>query len=205
MFCLVRTAPPKHEGISFLLIDMATPGVRTRPIRLISGASPFCETFFDDVRVPAKNRVGREGQGWEIAKALLGEERRAMSRLREQRTDDEEPLEALAARYGVAGDPLIADRIAAANLEHLAIKLTLARGADPSVLKVAVSEAAKRRRELRVAIAGFQGLGWEGEGFSAQELAMTRDWLRSRALSIEGGSTEIQLNIIARRVLGLPD
>ena len=205
MFCLVRTAPPKHEGISFLLIDMASPGVRARPIRLISGASPFCETFFDEVRVPARNLVGREGQGWEIAKMLLGEERRAMSRLREQRTDDEEPLESLAARYGVGDDPLLADRIAAANLEHLAIKLTLRRGADPSVLKVAVTEAAKRRRELRVAITGFQGLGWEGEGFSPEELAITRDWLRSRALTIEGGSTEIQLNIIARRVLGLPE
>jgi acyl-CoA dehydrogenase len=215
MFCLVRTDPraPRHEGLSFLLIDMESPGIRARPIRLISGASPFCETFFDDVRVPAENLVGREGQGWEIAKALLAEERRAMSRLRDERTDEEEPLQALASRYGVTGDAILEDRIARAELDRLAVKLTLRRYADEgrtagpeaSVLKVTATEASKRARELRVAIAGFKGLGWEGEGFSDDELALARDYLRSRALSIEGGTTEIQLNIIAKRVLGLPD
>jgi acyl-CoA dehydrogenase len=208
MFCLVRTAPPKHEGVSFLLIDMETPGIRVRPIRLISGASPFCETFFDDVRVPARNLVGREGQGWEIAKALLAEERRAMSSLRDQRTDDEEPLMAVARRFGVERD--FAERVVAADLDFQAVRLTIRRyadegGGDPSVLKVAATEVAKRRKELRVELAGFGGLGWEGEGFAEDDLAAARDWLRSRALTIEGGTTEIQLNILARRALGLPD
>ena len=210
IFCLVRTGPGR-EGISFLLIDMASPGIAVKPIRLISGASPFCETFFDGVRVPAENLVGGEGKGWEIAKALLGHERTAMSRLRDQRTDEEEPLAAVARRMGAGDDAALADRIAAADIDQLACKLTLRRyaeegktGAEASLLKVVVTETTKRRKQLRVEIAGFQGLGWEGDGFSAEDLAATRDWLRTRALSIEGGTTEIQLNILAKRVLGLP-
>jgi alkylation response protein AidB-like acyl-CoA dehydrogenase len=208
MFCLVRTAPPRHEGISFLLIDMETPGIRVRSIPLISGASPFCETFLDEVRVPAENLVGREGQGWEIAKALLSEERKAMSRLRDQRTETEEPLAQVARRYGVLAEH--AAEVVAADLDFQAVRLTLRRYAeeghlDASVLKVMSTEVAQRRRALRVALAGHCGFGWDGEGFSDDELVSTRDWLRSRALTIEGGSTEIQLNIIAKRVLGLPD
>ncbi len=210
IFCLVRTGPGR-EGISFLLIDMASPGITVRPIELLSGASPFCETFFDEVRVPAGNLVGREGQGWEIAKALLAEERAAMSRLRGRRSADEEPLAETARRYGVEDDALLADRIAAADIDLLAAQLTLRRyqaegrsGAETSLLKVVVSETSQRRAQLRVELAGFRGLGWDGDAFETAELAATRDWLRTRALSIEGGTTEIQLNILARRVLGLP-
>jgi alkylation response protein AidB-like acyl-CoA dehydrogenase len=220
MFCLVRTdaRAPKHEGISFLLIDMATPGITARPIKLISGASPFCETFFEGVRVPVRNLVGAAGQGWTIAKALLKHERALIAGARDAATDEEESLHAMARRYlGVDGcgrlpQPVLRDRVAQANLDALACRLALRRsaelgraGADASMFKLYGTELSKRRKELRVAIAGFRGLGWDGPGFSAEELQLTRDWLRSRASSIEGGTSEIQLNLIAKRVLGLPD
>jgi acyl-CoA dehydrogenase len=220
MFCLVRTdaRAPKHEGISFLLIDMATPGITARPIKLISGASPFCETFFESVRVPARNLVGAAGQGWTIAKALLKHERALIAGARDAATDEEEPLHAMAKRYlGVDGcgklpQPVLRDRVAQADLDALACRLALRRsaelgrsGADASMFKLYGTELSKRRKELRVAIAGFQGLGWQEPGFSTEELQLTRDWLRSRASSIEGGTSEIQLNLIAKRVLGLPD
>src|SRR5581483_3390740 len=213
MFCLVRTdaRAPKHEGISFLLIDMATPGIAARPIRLISGASPFCETFFESVRVPAKNLVGRAGQGWTIAKALLKHERALIANARDAATAEEEPLETTARRYGALGDPILRDRVTQASLDGLCNTLALKRsaelaraGAEISMFKYYGTELSKRRRELRVELAGFQGLGWEAPGFSTAELEWVREWLRSRASSIEGGTSEIQLNIIARRVLGLP-
>ena len=217
MFCLVRTDPvaPKHQGVSFLLIDMGTPGIAGRPIRLISGASPFCETTFDDVRVPARNVVGEPNRGWEVAKAVLEHERALISDLRDQRSDGE-ALEELARVYGALDDEGLRQRIARLNLDLLAYRLTVARareaarvrgtpGPETSMLKLYGTEVSKRRYELMVAIAGYQGLGWSGESFSPAELSRTRAWLRSRASSIEGGSSEIQLNIIAKRVLGLPD
>jgi acyl-CoA dehydrogenase len=219
MFCLVRTDPaaPKRDGISFVLIDMATPGVSTRPIRLLSGASPFCQTFFDGVRVPARNRVGAEGQGWTIAKALLKHERALIAKARDHAAAEEEPLGAMARRYlgaveGRLADPLLRDRIAQADLDALCFRLLLegaaaagAPGPETSLHKLYGTELSKRRKELRVEIAGYAGIGWQGPGFSDGELALVRDWLRSRASSIEGGTSEIQRNIIARRVLGLGD
>jgi alkylation response protein AidB-like acyl-CoA dehydrogenase len=207
MFCLVRTDPGalKHAGISFLLIDMRTPGITACPIRLISGASPFCETFFEDVRVPAKNLVGAPGQGWTIAKSLLKHERALIARSRDAATADEEPLEETARRYGALEDASLRDRIIQANLDHLANRLLVRRAASlaPSLLKLCATELSKRRRELRVLAAGWRGIATEGA--SDEELRFARDWLRSRASSIEGGTSEIQLNIIARQVLGLPD
>ncbi len=225
IFCLVRTdaKAPKHEGISFLLIDMATKGVSVKPITLLSGASPFCETFFEDVRVPAENLVGPLNGGWTVAKALLDHERSLISQIRDAAAANEESLESLARRYiglgaesGILNDPSLRDRITQANMDLLCNKLTMRRssearaaglppGNETSMFKLYGTELNKRRRELMVLIAGFQGLGWEGDSFSREELTRTRDWLRSRANSIEGGSTEIQLNIIAKRVLGLPD
>jgi alkylation response protein AidB-like acyl-CoA dehydrogenase len=222
MFCLVRTDPnaQKHDGISFLLIDMATPGISARPIRLISGNSPFCETFFDEVRVPRKNLVGRAGAGWTIAKRLLQHERALISEMRDS-FPDEETLESVARRYigppsGPLADASLRDRIVQANMDFYCNKITLRRsaeaaeagrgpGPESSMFKLYGTELNKRRRELMVEILGYQGLGWEGEGFDASELQRTRSWLRSRANSIEGGTSEIQLNIIAKRVLGLPD
>jgi alkylation response protein AidB-like acyl-CoA dehydrogenase len=224
MFCLVRTgtdpAAKKHEGISFLLIDMTSPGLSVRPIQLISGSSPFCETFFDDVKVPASNLVGKPGGGWGIAKALLEHERELISQMRERAAAIEEPLESLAKRYIGddlrSADPVLRDRITQANMDDLCSKLTLRRsaeaakagrapGPETSMFKLYGTELSKRRREIKIGILGFAGLGWSGDDYAAEELAITRDWLRSRASSIEGGSSEIQLNIIATRVLGLPD
>ena len=225
MFCLVRTDPavPRHEGIGFLLVDLASPGVRVRPIKLISGLSPFCETFFDDVRVPARNLVGAPNQGWTVAKALLEHERSSIGSLRSSAFSAEEPLQDLARRSlggegGTLPDPILRDRVTQANLDELAYQLTFRRaaetaaarksavtmgetpkppGPESSVLKLCGMELNKRRKELRVVLAGFPAL--------AAEDPRAREWLRSRANSIEGGTTEIQLNIIAKRILGLPD
>ncbi|MCC6648576.1 MAG: acyl-CoA dehydrogenase family protein [Polyangiaceae bacterium] len=224
MFCLVRTNPsaPKHQGISFVLIDMASPGITVRPIQLISGASPFCETFFEGVRVPVDQRVGDEDAGWEIGKYLLSHERSNISLSRDAQSSVEEPLAAQARRYegGAPGEPLrdasLRDRITQVDLDFLCNKLALRRaaeeaaagrpaGSEASMFKLVGTEVNKRRRELKVALRGFAGLGWEGEGYLDDELTTTREWLRSRANSIEGGSSEVQLNILAKRVLGLPD
>jgi alkylation response protein AidB-like acyl-CoA dehydrogenase len=217
MFCLVRTdaTGPKHDGISFLLIDMASPGISTRPIQLISGSSPFCETRFDGVRVPAANLVGREGGGWQIAKRLLEHERSIISVMRDRAAEESETLPAMYRRLG-GGDASLRERVLQSELDFLCNRLTLERtreasaaGKNPgpasSMFKLYGTELNKRRKQLRVELAGYQGLGWEGPGFTADELQLTREWLRSRASSIEGGTSEIQLNIIAKRVLGLPD
>ena len=210
MFCLVRTDPdvPKHQGITFLLIDMTTPGISTRPIRLISGASPFCETLFEDVRVPARNVVGAQNHGWEVAKAVLEHERTLLSGLSDAGTSEKDALPDVARAYGVLSDPVTRDAIAQLEIDLLAHRLTVQRaggGAASSGLKLYGTEVGKRRHELLVAMMGYRGLGWSGDEFKAAELHRTRAWLRSRATSIEGGTSEIQLNIITKRVLGLPE
>lgn len=222
MFLLVRTDPGsrKHAGISFLLMDMDSPGVSVRPIRLISGSSPFCETFLADVRVPVRNVVGRINDGWRIAKALLGHERTMIADAFKER-DDSERLLSLARRYvgeenGRIVDLLVRDRITQVEMDQACLDLTLARsrdgakaghrpGPESSIFKLYGTELNQRKRGLMVEILGPQALGWEGPGFADDELRVTRDWLRSRGNSIEGGTSEVQLNIIARRVLGLPD
>jgi alkylation response protein AidB-like acyl-CoA dehydrogenase len=221
MFLLVRTDPTvKHAGISFLLMDMESPGVAVRPIKLISGESPFCETFLTDVRVPVKNVVGEVGAGWGIAKMLLGFERNMIADVFKTREDRSRLLK-LARRYlrtdaGRITDAVLRDRLTQVELDQLCMDLTLARsrdrtkagqppGPESSIFKLYGTELNQRRRELMVSIAGPQGIGWEGPGFSDDELALTRDWLRSRGNTIEGGTSEIQLNIIAKHVLGLPD
>jgi alkylation response protein AidB-like acyl-CoA dehydrogenase len=212
IFCLVRTDPArKHEGISFLLIDMTSPGVEARPIRLISGASPFCETFFTDVRVPRENLVGRMGGGWEIAKRLLQYERQSISAGAFGRDPGLEP-EAAAKIYAGDGttiaDPDLRARIAAWRMDAEALGLTVGRvqaearsgggvGPAASILKYAAAKLNQDRHELMVEIMGMQGLGWRenggGDDFSDAELAVTRQWLRSKGNSIEGGTSEINL------------
>jgi len=225
MFLLVRTDPDavKHAGISFVLMDMSAPGVSVRPIQLISGYSPFCETFLHDVRVPRRNVVGKVNAGWPIAKMLLGFERTMIADVFLERDDATGPDRALdlARRYvgpsrGPIGDPLIRDRITQSKLDQECLDLTLQRtkdsakagqapGPESSIFKYYGTELNKRRHELFLSILGPQALGWEGAGFEPREVKLTREWLRSRANSIEGGTSEIQLNIIAKRVLGLPD
>jgi alkylation response protein AidB-like acyl-CoA dehydrogenase len=221
MFLLVRTnTEKKHAGITFLLMDMDTPGVSVRPIKLISGASPFTETFITDVRVPVANVVGEIDAGWNIAKTLLRFERNMIADAFKEREDRNRLLK-LARRYvgpesGRLADPVLRDRMTQVELDQLALDLTLSRsrdrlkagqppGPEASIFKLYGTELNQRRRELAGAIAGPQALGWEGPGFTPEELGMTRDWLRSRGNTIEGGTSEIQLNIIAKQVLGLPD
>ncbi len=223
MFVLVRTdfEAPKNTGITFLLMDMESPGVSVRPIKLISGSSPFCETFLSDVRVPVANVIGEINAGWTMAKALLGHERTMIADAFKERDDSMRLLE-MARRYlgtdedGRVGDRVLRDRMTQVELDQACLDLTMARirdnakagkapGAESSILKYYGTELNQRRRELMVHIAGPQGLGWEGPGFEPGELKLTRDWLRSRGNTIEGGTSEIQLNVIAKRVLGLPD
>ena len=222
MFLLVRTNPEakKHAGISFMLMDMETPGVSVKPIKLISGASPFCETFITDARVPARNIVGQEGGGWGIAKMLLQFERNMIADVFKER-EDRQRLINMARKYlptdgGRIVDAVMRDRVTQVELDQQALDLTLSRnrdrlkagqppGAASSFFKLYGTELNQRRRELMVQIAGPQALGWEGAGFKPEELGLTRDWLRSRGNTIEGGTSEIQLNIIAKQVLGLPD
>ena len=225
IFCLVRTDPdaPKHEGISFVLFAMDQPGVSVRRIRLISGASPFCETFFDNAIAHKADLVGGLNKGWTVAKRLLQHERSGMAMLAsgENRETGAE-LHTLARRY--AGQPAAADRIEppalrAAIARHYidarAFQLTQRRtveesagatpGAATSIFKYAGANLRKQRAELQMALLGTRGVGWGGDGFAAEELATTRAWLAGKAGSIAGGSNEVQLNIIAKRVLGLPD
>ena len=223
IFALVRTDPTakKHEGISFLLIDMATPGVSTKPIRLISGSSPFCETFFDNVRVPKQNLVGKLNHGWTIAKRLLEHERSMISSIGNRQGGRDIPMESIAKRYtgeqdGRIADATLRERIGKHKMDGRAFQLTMRRsteeakagqgpGAAASMFKYYGTEQNKRRYELLLSAMGTQALGWEGDGFGEEELQVTREWLRSKANSIEGGTSEVQLNVIAKRVLGLPD
>ncbi|RAK58834.1 acyl-CoA dehydrogenase [Phenylobacterium hankyongense] len=220
-FCLVRTDnTKKHEGISFLLIDMKSPGVEARPIRLIAGNSPFCETFFTDVKVPKANLVGPLNGGWTIAKRLLQFERNGMG----SRQNGPAP----AAVHEIARDYVGADetgrladrdlrtRIVEHEMETRLVQLTNRRAAAEaksnqgpsaatSIMKNASMKVGQDRLELLLEVMGAQGLGWEGEGFAAEELTTVRSWLSSKAFSIFGGSAEIQNNIISKRILGLPE
>lgn len=213
IFCLVRTDPaaPKHQGISFLLFDMASPGVSTRPILLISGYSPFCETFFDDVKVPKDQLVGEVNKGWDVAKYLLGHEREMISGMGLGGLSGA----ALGAglRDAVAADPLLRADVARFDVDAMAframserfideLKAGRAHPAQPSMMKYAGTELNKRRHELIVAAGGSEALEWESERSRGGKAA--REWLRTKANSIEGGTSEVQLGIIAKRILELP-
>jgi alkylation response protein AidB-like acyl-CoA dehydrogenase len=222
IFCLVRTSTEsKHGGISFLLFDMASPGVEARPIKLISGASAFCETFFTNVEVPKANLVGNINGGWDIAKELLQHERGMISEIGRTVGGTTPPVDVIAKRYlgladGSIGDPVLRDAVARHVMDDHAFALTLRRAAEESsagaangglssMFKYYGTEQNKRKFELILKCAGAAALGWEGEDFTEEELTICRTWLRSKGNSIEGGTSEIQLNVIAKRVLGLPD
>jgi alkylation response protein AidB-like acyl-CoA dehydrogenase len=224
-FCLVRTdATKKHEGISFVLIDMRLPGVETRPIKLISGESPFCETFFAGVKIPKENLVGKINGGWEIAKRLLQYERQNISAgFGEGGTAGgaSGDLGEVAKTYVGLEDGKLADldlrqRITLNKMNFQALRQTIGRtaaesraangpSAATSIIKYAAAEFAKERSELMVEAMGGQGLGWAGDGFSPAELTAVHGWLRTKANSIEGGTSEVNLNVVSKRVLGLPD
>ena len=218
IFCLVRTdTAKKHTGISFLLLDMASPGVSTRPIRLISGKSPFCETFFDGVRVPRDQLVGELNGGWSVAKYLLTHEREMIGAVGERSTAAAPRDAALAVAgrdaQGRLDAPMLRADIARFEADEAAFRAWMAMvaaqhragQAHPAVssgLKYVGAELNKRRWELLMAAGGNGALEWTGE--RSQEGAVPRAWLRSKANSIEGGTSEVQLNVIAKRVLGLP-
>jgi alkylation response protein AidB-like acyl-CoA dehydrogenase len=212
IFCLVRTdfEAPKHKGISFLLFDMASAGVTTRPILLISGNSPFCETFFDDVKVPKDQLVGELNKGWEVAKYLLGHEREMISGM--GLGGSGESLGA-ALKDRLAEDPVLRSDVARFDVDAMAframserfmdeLKAGIAHPAQPSMMKYAGTELNKRRHELVMAAAGSDALEWESERSRGGKSA--REWLRTKANSIEGGTSEIQLGIVAKRIQDLP-
>jgi len=209
IFCLVRTSTEsKHKGISFLLFDMESPGVTTKPILLISGNSPFCETFFDDVKVPKDQIVGEVNKGWDVAKYLLGHEREMISGMGlggEKKT--------LGAGLAPIEDPLLRAEVANFDVDSLAfaamserfidqLKAGTSHPAFPSVMKYAGTELNKRRHELVMAAGGSDALEWDSERSSGGKAP--REWLRTKANSIEGGTSEIQLGIVAKHILRLP-
>ena len=235
MFCLVRTDPnaSKHEGISFILFDLKNPGVTISPIELISGASEFCEVFFEDVQAKTENLVGGEGNGWTIAKRLLQHERTmiagfgtagaggAMQPKVERKAKQYRGLADFVLPYvgtedGKIADEAIRNGVTQTEMDTICFALTTRRageeaksgqgpGHTASMFKWYGTELNKRRQELLISAMGTQALGWEGEGFTPQEIGQTRGWLRSKGNSIEGGTSEVQMNVIAKRVLGLPD
>ncbi len=227
MFCLVRTNKevPKHQGISFVLFSMDSPGVTTKPIELLNGKSPFCQTFFDDVRVPKDNLVGQLNQGWTVGKRLLQHERSGLAALASadkigpmERIKPKLKLSNLARKYA-ADQTTIEPGLRKGLIENEMLKqaffLTQQRameesassvpGAATSIFKYVEANYVKEQLELQLRIRGTQGLGWEGASFDDEEISMCRLWLEAKSISIAGGSNEIQLNIIAKRVLGLPD
>ncbi|WP_380878545.1 acyl-CoA dehydrogenase [Sphingomonas sp. DBB INV C78] len=213
IFCLVRTDPTqKQGGISFLLFDMVSPGVSTKPILLISGYSPFCETFFDDVSVPKEQIVGAINQGWTVAKYLLGHEREMISSMGFG-TGDPSLGRQLAADHGAFDDPVLRAEVAVHDIDALAframsekfldeLKHGRAHPAQPSMMKYAGTELNKRKLELEMAAGGSDALEWESA--RSNEGALPREWLRTKANSIEGGTSEVQLGIIAKHILTLP-
>ncbi len=219
MFCLVRSDPaaPKHEGISLVLFDMTTPGVSTRPIKLISGKSPFTETRFENVRVEKNQVVGTLHDGWTVAKYLLTHEREMIGGTglarRGKFSISEKAIAAVGLENGMLAEPGLRSEIAAFEIDALALKFTLERvrdearagaslGATSSMLKYYGTELNMRRQELLMAIGGGDALDWAGGEQGDGDAART--WLRSRGNSIEGGTSEIMLNIVAKRILGLP-
>lgn len=225
IFCLVLTdsKAPKHEGISFVLFNMDDPAVTTSPIQLISGASPFCQTFFDNVKVPKTQLVGELNNGWTIAKRLLQHERQMISGIGGNTAlgGSGTQLEDIAKQYvgeerGRIADPAVRNAITEHRLNDRAFQLTMARSGEEakagkavgnlaSIFKFYGTEQNKRKYERMLEMMGTQAMGWTGDTFSDREISTTRQWLRSKANSIEGGTSEVQLNVIAKRVLGLPD
>ena len=224
MFALVRTDPsaPKHDGISFVLLSMDQPGVTVKPIKLISGSSPFCETFFDNAIASRDDLIGELNKGWTVGKRLLQHERSGASGGGRKSKPKVNPYVALAKDYlgetsdGQIADPSVRTDITNQIMAEQAFGLTTKRvvqeskaggapGAATSIFKLVGSTLAKEGSQLRSNLRGTDGLGWAGASFTEDELESTRAWLRDRAVTIYGGTNEVQMNIIAKRVLGLPD
>ena len=225
IFALVRTDPdvPKHEGISFVLMDMSQEGITVKPIRLISGESPFCQTFFDNAIAQKDDLVGELNKGWTVGKRLLQHERGSMASLvgggasRDQGPSLVQEAKNFAGEeLGRIADDSLRNRIIQHNINAASYQLTQRRtveessdGSTPgpatSIFKMYGTELQQENSSLFVEMRGFSGLGWSGVGFTQRQIGDTRSFLANRAASIYSGSNEIQRNIIAKRVLGLPD
>jgi len=220
IFCLVRTDKSvKQGGISFLLFDMATPGVSTKPILLISGYSPFCETFFDNVKVPKENLVHEVNKGWDVAKYLLGHEREMISGMGLGGSGGNPLVDGAKRTIGLTDDGTLADPVLRAQMALFEVrakaftamsekfidelKAGKAHPAQPSMMKYYGTELNKSRHELMMAAGGSDALEWESA--ESNNGTAPRAWLRTKANSIEGGTSEVQLNIISKRILELPD
>ncbi|GAA0755441.1 alkylation response protein AidB-like acyl-CoA dehydrogenase [Erythromicrobium ramosum] len=222
IFCLVRTdKADKYQGITFMLFDMASEGVATKPILLISGNSPFCETFFDNVAVPKSYGddcpayVGQINRGWDVAKYLLGHEREMISGADggDRTAGIGAAMKRHSAKLGDELDPVLRAELAMFDVDALAytamgekfldeIKVGKAHPAQPNMMKYAGTELNKRRHELMMAVGGSRSLEWDSEETEGGK--PSRTWLRTKANSIEGGTSEVMLNVIAKRILDLP-
>jgi alkylation response protein AidB-like acyl-CoA dehydrogenase len=217
MFALVRTDPdaqPRHAGISFILIDLRTPGIRIRPIVTIAGDDEFAEVFFDDVVVPAENLVGKLNDGWRIANALLGHERLGTSnpQFALQALDR---IKVMARATGIIADPAFQDRLAAASINVTALSAMFSHaveltnnerslGPESSVIKIFGSELLQSLNELLIEAAGGYAAMEQPVATNAGVVDVAVPFLFSRRVTIYGGSSEIQRNVLARRVLNLP-
>ncbi len=222
IFCLVRTDKTnKYQGITFMLFDMESEGCTTKPIKLISGNSPFCETFFDNVKVPKSYgedipaQVGEVNRGWDVAKYLLGHEREMISGADggDRTSAIGSAMKRAAAKTGDEVDPVLRAELAMFDVDALAygamgekfldeIKVGKAHPAQPNMMKYAGTELNKRRHELMMSVGGSRSLEWESEETGGGK--PSRNWLRTKANSIEGGTSEIMLNVISKRILDLP-
>jgi alkylation response protein AidB-like acyl-CoA dehydrogenase len=221
---LVRTDSnvAKRDGISFVMLPMDQDGVETRPIQLIAGASPFCETYFNDARAEKADLLGDLNDGWSVVKRLLQHERQSQTTARSSGGGKKAGLQDLAKDYvGVDATGRLADadlrtRLANHLMDAQAHALTIGRitaeargkvevSAAASILKNSATKVAQIKAELTLEFMGSQGLGWEGANFAENELGNVRDWLSGKAISIYGGSFEVQNNIISKNILGLPE
>ena len=218
MFCLLRTdtEAKKQMGISLVLFDMETPGVTPKPIKLISGSSPFCETFLDDVRVEKDQVVGEVNHGWTIAKYLLTHEREMIGGMGAAVVGGESlsqhASQVMGLEQGRMNNPILRADVATWEIDAACFGLTAERvtdevksgqgvGATSAMLKYYGTELNKRRFEILLKINGSDGMVWDGEASNGGWLPRT--WLRTKGNSIEGGTSEVQLNVIAKNILGL--
>ena len=226
IFVLARTDEhkPKHLGISLILVDMKQQGVEVNPIRLLSGASPFNETIFNNALASSSDVIGGINQGWSAGKRLLQFERSTHAGINTSgsqggRSSDDNTAD-LVKQYcpmenGRIEDEPTRSRLIRFDLQKTAQVLTQKRtieetkarapGFASSAVKLSNALIEQERDELLIQAMGSLGIGWAGNEFSDQEIEHTRSWLRQKSLTIAGGTKEVQLNIIAKRVLGLPD
>jgi len=222
IFCLVRTDKDnKYQGITFTLIDMTSEGASTKPIKLISGSSPFCETFLDNVKVPKSYgedipaQVGEINRGWDVAKYLLGHEREMISGMGggERTAAIGASMKRLTAKTGDDLDPVLRAELAMFDVDALAftamgekfmdeMKAGKGHPAQPNMMKYTGTELNKRRHEIMMSVGGSRALEWESDDTGGGK--PSRNWLRTKGNSIEGGTSEIMLNVISKRILDLP-